>query len=68
MDALPGIVDCARKTWQGGNVILVSAPSPMLKVATSIKKFMSAVNSTVSCELTEDMARMPHALDACACI
>ena len=50
MHALPGIVDGARKTSQGGSWIWVGASLPMFEATTSREQqCMSAVTSTVLC-------------------
>ena len=48
MHALPGIVDGARKTSQGGSWIWVGASLPMPEAITSREQFMSAVTSKIS--------------------
>ena len=47
MHALPGIVDGARKTSQGGSWRRVDAALPILEATTSREQYMSAVSSTV---------------------
>ena len=48
MHALPGIVEGARKTSQGGSCIRVGAPLSIFEAITNREQYTSAV-STVSC-------------------